>query len=164
MTVESVISAAAVLVLLSGNLASLSALDGKGVPSANAPFLLEQKYDRETKPKNRVKIAIKLTDMRLQQMRSVYDAVDPEKEKEAIGQYLSAVELLGQAVMSASDTGYSKRAEIHLRRHERELKNFQMSLSVMDRTSVEQVAGQVTRLREEILYSIMNPRDESARK
>lgn len=164
MTVKSVILAAAVLVLLSGNLASLSALDGKGVPSANAPFLLEQKYDRETKPKNRVKIAIQLTDMRLQLMQSSYDTVDPEKAKEAITQYLFAVDLLVQAVRSASDTGYSKRAEIHLRRHEREFKNLQMSLSVMERTSVEQVAGQVTRLREEILYSIMNPRDESARK
>ncbi len=164
MTVKSVISAAAVFVLLSGNLASLSALDGKGAPDANAPFLLEQKYNRETKPKNQVKIAIKLTDMRLQLMWSAYDAVDPEKGKEAITQYLSAVDLLVQAVRSASDTGYSKRAEIHLRRQERELKNLQMSLSVMERTSVEQVAGQVTRLREEILYDIMNPRDESARK
>lgn len=161
---KSVILAAAVLVVFSGSLASLSALDGKGVPNANAPFLLEQKYDRETKPKNRVKIAIKLTDMRLQLMRSSYDTVDPEKAKEAITQYRSAVDLLVQAVRSASDTGYSKRAEIHLRRHERELKNLQMSLSVMERTSVEQVAGQVTNLREEILYDIMNPRDESARK
>ena len=164
MTVKSVILAAAVLVLLSGNLSSLSALDGKGVPSANAPFLLEQKYNRETKPKNRVKIAIKLTDMRLQLMRSSYDTVNSEKAKEAIGQYLSAVDLLVQAVRSASDAGYSKRAEIHLRRHERELKNFQMSLSVMDRMPVEKVAEQITILREEILYDIMNPRDASARK
>ena len=160
MTVKNILSAAAVLVFLSGNFSSISALDGTRPPNANAPFLLQQKYNRETKPKNRVKIAIKLTDMRLQQMRSVYNTVDPEKEKEAIGQYLSAVELLGQAVISASDTGYSKRAEIHLRRHERDLKNLQMSLSVMERASVEQAAGQVTRLREEILYNIMNPRDD----
>ncbi len=164
MTVKSVISAAAVLVLLSGNLPSLYALDGKGAPSANAPFLLEQKYNRETKPKNRVKIAINLTDVRLQLMRSAYDTMNSEKEKEAIGQYLSAVDLLVQAVRSASDTGYSKRAEIHMRRHERELQQLKMSLSVMDRASVEKAAGKVTSLREEILYSIMNPRDESARK
>ena len=164
MTVKSVISAAAVWVLLSGNVASLPALDGKGAPNENAPFLLEQKYSRESKPKNRVKIAIKLTDVRLQQMRSAYDTVNSEKEKEAIKHYLSAVDLLVQAVRSASDTGYSKRAEIHLRRHERELEHLKMSLSVMDRASVEKVAGQVTRLREEILYTIMNPRDESARK
>lgn len=161
---KSVISVAAVLVLLSGNLPSLSALDGKGAPSANAPFLLEQKYSREAKPKNRVKIAIKLTDMRLQQMRSAYDTVNYEKEQEAIGHYLSAVDLLVQAVRSASDAGYSKRAEIHLRRHERDLKNLQMSLSVMDRMPVEKAAEQITILREEILYDIMNPRDESARK
>lgn len=161
---KSVISAAAVWVLLSGNVASLSALDGKGAPNENAPFLLEQKYSRESKPKNRVKIAIKLTDMRLQLMRSAYDTGNFEKEKKALGQYLSAVDLLVQAVRSASDTGYSKRAEIHLRRHERDLNNLQMSLSVMDRMPVEKAAEKVTILREEILYTIMNPRDESARK
>ena len=157
---KNIILAAAVLVLLSGNLSSLSALDGKGALSENAPFLLEQKYSRESKPKNQVKIAIKLTDMRLQLMRSAYDTMNFEKEKEALGQYLSAVDLLVQAVRSASDAGYSKRAEIHLRRHERDLKNLQMSLSVMDRMPVEKAAEQVTILREEILYDIMNPRKD----
>ncbi len=102
--------------------------------------------------------------MRLQQMRFAYDTVNSEKEQEAIGHYLSAVDLLVQAVRSASDAGYSKRAEIHLRQHERDLKNLQMSLSVMDRMPVEKAAEQITILREEILYDIMNPRDESARK
>ncbi len=160
MTAKSIIPAAAALVLLFVSLTNLSALDGKGPPSENAPFLLEQKYSRESNPKNRVKIAIKLTDMRLKQLWYVYNEADPERVEEALERYLSAVDLLGQAVMSASDLGYSKRAEIHFRQQARELENLKMSLSVMERAAVAKAAEQVTSLREEILYNIMNPRED----
>ena len=160
MTAKSIIPAAATLVLLSASLPNLSALDGKGPPSENAPFLLEQQYSRESNPKDRVKIAIKLTDMRLEQLRYVYNQADSESAEEALERYLSAVDLLGQAVTSASDLGYSKRAEIHFRQQARELENLKMSISVMDRADVGKAVEQVTSLREEILYNIMNPRED----
>lgn len=160
MTAKSIIPAAATLVLLSASLPNLSALDGKGPPSENAPFLLEQKYSQESNPKTRVKIAIDLTGMRLKQLRYFYDEADYENVQKALEQYLAAVDLLGQAVTSASDLGYSKRAEIHFRQQTRELENLKMSLSVMDRADVEKAAEQVTSLRESILYGIMNPRED----
>ena len=164
MNVKLVVSAAAFLAFGLGDFSALSSFAGRGLPRENAPFLLEEKYDRESNPKKRVLIAIKLMEVSLKQIRFAYKTEVPTKGEEAIEQYLSAVDRLERAEIEAADTGYSKRAEIHLRQQARGLENLKISLSVMDRALVEKAVKRVTSLRETILYNIMDPREASARK
>ncbi len=129
-----------------------------------APARLELEYERESNPKKRVKLAIELSEARLKELRTAYESDSPERGTEAATTYLAAVERLGKAVREASNTGASKSAEIHLRRQGRELENLRMSLAFLDRPPIEHAAARVSQVREEILYSIMNPRRESANK
>ena len=72
--------------------------------------------------------------------------------------------LLEKAVSEASHTGTSKKAEVHLRRHTREMETLRISVSFNEREALDEVLSRIMNLRQEILYSIMNPPRESAKR
>lgn len=119
--------------------------------------LLEQRYDRETNPRRQAGIALELTRHRLQQLRAAYDAENAERWEAALESYRGALERLGSAVAAASHGGTSKNAEMHLRRQGRDLENLKTSVAYFDRPAVEKLIAQASDLRQQILYSIMNP-------
>lgn len=133
-------------------------------PEEKTPARLEQQYDQESNPKKRARLAIDLTKMRMNLLRSAYKAGNPDQENEGMENYLAAVDRLGRAVREASDAGTSKRAEVNLREQVRQLEGLKMDVSYLERPVLEKVIAQVTRLREEILYSVLKPRQESSKK
>ena len=137
---------------------------GTAVAEEKPPSVLEQQYDRETNPRKRAGIAIELSKQRLQELRAAYDAEDPDQREEAVGAYLAALNRLETAVTAASNAGASKNAEMHLRRQARDLENFKTNVSYFDRPAIEKVIARVVALREQILYSIMNPNQGKAKK
>jgi len=143
----------------------LVAVGGAGVEAAaqenQAAALLEQRYERETNRRKQADIALELLKLRLYRLRAAYETVDPEKQKEAVDAFLGALERLGTAVVTASNAGTSKKAEMHLRRQERDLENLKTNVSYFERPVIEKVIRRAAELREQILYSIMNPRKRS---
>ena len=137
---------------------------GTAVAEEKPPSVLEQQYDRETNPRKRASIAIELSKQRLQQLRTAYDAEDPDPREEAVEAYLAALNRLETAVTTAANAGTSKNAEMHLRRQARDLENFKTNVSFFDRPAIEKVIARVAALREQILYSIMNPKQGKAKK
>lgn len=141
---------------------------GWGISTAVAedkpPSLLEQQYDRESNPRKRAGLAIELTRPRLQELRSAYDGEDPNLREKAMEAYLDALERLEKAVTAAANAGTSKNAETHLRRQGRDLENFKTNVSYFDRPAIEKVMERVAALRQQILYSIMNPNQGKAKK
>ena len=139
-----------------------SALAGKGRPSANAPFLLEKQYEQETDPRDRVEIAIELMEVRFRILEQAYKTQAAAERETAVENYRKASGMLENAVTEAVHVGSSKKAEVLLRRQRRRLENLQMGVSYFDRASLEPLVARVAELREDILYSIMNPEGESA--
>ncbi|MBI3895747.1 MAG: hypothetical protein HY313_07420 [Acidobacteria bacterium] len=138
---------------------------GRGLPKENAPFQLEEQYRRESDPKQRVLIATKLAEVRLKELQAAYKKeIIPTSQNETVENYLGAIERLGKAVNDASDVGYSKRAEQRLRRQLRELEDLKMAVSYQERPVVAKVEEQVAAVLEKILYSIMQPRQEEAKR
>jgi len=125
--------------------------------------LLEQQYDREPNPRKRAGLAIELTRGRLTQLRAAYDAEDPEPREKAVEAYRAALERLETAVTAAAHAGTSKTAEMHLRRQGRDLENFKTNVTYLDRPAVEKLIAHVAALREQILYSLMNPNQRKAK-
>ncbi|OFW12262.1 MAG: hypothetical protein A3H27_02820 [Acidobacteria bacterium RIFCSPLOWO2_02_FULL_59_13] len=146
------------------SLTSIAAPTGRGTPSENAPFLLEERYDSEPDPKQRVLIAIKLAEVRLKELQAAYKKGTPAPQKEAAENYLGAVDRLGKAASEAADMGYSKKAEQRLRHQLRELEDLKMAVSYQERPTVVEIAARVAKVQEKILYSIMQPRQESAKR
>jgi hypothetical protein len=119
---------------------------------------LEQRYEREGgNPRRQTEIAVDLTQSRFDQLRSAYDAGDSEQQKEALETYRGALDRLGTAVAAARHTGNSKKAEVFLRRHGRDLENLKTNVSYLDRPEIEKLLERAAEMREQILYSIMNP-------
>ena len=137
---------------------------GRAVAEEKPPSVLEQQYDRETNPRKRAGIAIELTKPRLQELRASYDAEDPDQREEAVEAYVAALNRLETAVTAAANGGTSKNAEMHLRRQGRDLENLKTNVSYFDRPAIEKVIARVVALREQILYSIMNPNQGKAKK
>ena len=152
-----------IAVLCLSGLADAWALSGRSRPSGETPVLLEQLYEREANPKKRADIAMDLMDMRLKLLGSAFKDGQGQQQQ-VVQDYLKAVGLLEKAVSGASHTGTSKKAEVHLRRHIREMEMLQISVSFYEREALDEVLSRITNLREEILYSIMNPRRESAKR
>ena len=125
---------------------------------------LEQLYDQESNPRKRIKPAMELTAERLSELRAAYDAEDTGKRGEAVEACLSALGRLETAVTAAAHAGSSKNVEVHLRRQARDLENLKTSVSYFDRPAIEKVLARVVALREQILYSIMNPPERSRKK
>ena len=146
------------------SLTSIAAPAGRGTPNENAPFLLEERYASEPEPKQRVLIAIKLAEVRLKELQSAYKNGSPALQKEAAENYLGAVDRLAKAVSEAADMGYSKKAEQRLRHQLRELEDLKMAVYYQERPAVTDVAARVAKVQEKILYSIMQPRQESAKR
>ncbi|MBI4465051.1 MAG: hypothetical protein HY647_10130 [Acidobacteria bacterium] len=156
---------AAVILALAGLfLAPPSALAGRGLPKENAPFQLEEQYNRAQDPKERVLIAVKLTEVRLKELQAAFKKGTTGLQKETAESYLGAVDRLGKAASEAADIGYYKRAEQRLRNQLRELENLKMAVSYQERPAVVEVQGRVAAIHEKILYSIMEPRQEAARR
>jgi hypothetical protein len=122
---------------------------------------LEQRYDRESdNPRRQTGIAVDLSKNRFEQLRSAYDTGDPEQWQEALEAYRGAVDRLETAVEAAKNAGNSKKAEVFLRRHSRDLENLKTSVSYMDRPEIEKLCDRAADLRERILYSILNPDED----
>ena len=128
-----------------------------------SPALLEQQYDREPNARKRARLAIELTRGRLTQLRAAYDAEDSEPREKAVEAYRAALERLETAVTAAAHAGTSKTAEMHLRRQGRDLENFKTNVTYLDRPAVEKLIAHVAALREQILYSLMNPNQRKAK-
>lgn len=119
---------------------------------------LEQRYDREAgNPRRQTGIAVDLTKSRFEQLRSAYDTGNSEQEKEALEVYRGALDRLETAVAAAKHAGNSKKAEVFLRQHGRDLENLKTNVSYLDRPEIAKLCQRATELREHILYSIMNP-------
>ena len=120
---------------------------------------LEQRYDRESgNPRRQTEIAVDLTQSRFEQLRSAYDDVgNSEQQKEALEAYRGALDRLGTAVAAARHVGNSKKAEVFLRRHGRDLENLKTNVSYLERPEIEKLLERAAEMRERILYSIMNP-------
>ena len=122
---------------------------------------LEQRYDRESdNPRRQTGIAVDLAKSRFEQLRSAYDTGDSEQWTEALEDYRGAVDRLETAVTAARNVGNSKRAEVFLRRHSRDLENLKTSVSYLDRPEVEKLCDRAADLRERILYSILSPEED----
>ena len=136
-------------------------LIGNGIAAAEdnqEATQLEQRYDRESdNPRRQAGIAVDLTKSRFEQLREAYDAGDAEQQKVAIDAYQSALERLEASVTAARHVGTSKKTEVFLRRHGRDLENLKLNVSYFVRPDIEKLSDRAAEVRQEILYSIMNP-------
>jgi hypothetical protein len=119
---------------------------------------LEELYEKETNPKNRVKLAVELADGRLKEMLMAFDAADPAKESAAADIYLSSIDRLEKALDANTSGGAAKDAEIHLRHQVQSLGNLRMTLSATEKTPVEKAFARATQVHEDVLNRIMHPR------
>lgn len=138
--------------------ASLGYVFAGGTSQEKTPAQLEELYEKETNPKNRVKLAVELADDRLKEMLMAYDAADPAKESAAAETYLSAVDRLEKALDANTSGGAAKDAEIHLRHQVQSLGNLRMTLSATEKTPVEKALARATQVHEDVLNRIMHPK------
>ena len=136
---------------------------GAAVVEEKSFSLLEQQYDRESNPRKRAGLAIEMTRGCLTRLRAAYDAEDPEPREKAMEAYRAALDRLEAAVTAASNGGTSKNAEMHLRRQGRDLENLKTKVSYFDRPAIEKLMARVAALREQFLYSLMNPHQGKAK-
>ncbi len=123
--------------------------------------LLEQRYERETgDPRDQAKIAVDLTKNSYKRLRLAYDAGDTQQQQQAREAFLDAMDRLETSVASARHMRTSKDVEVFLRQHGRDLKNLEQSVSYFDRSEIEKLLERAADLRQEILYSIMNPEED----
>jgi hypothetical protein len=148
-----------ILFFLMAGMATAAAQEDQDIAILEArATALEQRYDRESdNPRRQTEIAVDLSKNRFDQLRSVYDTGDPELWKESLEAYRGAVDRLETAVVAARNAGNSKKAEVFLRRHSRDLENLKTSVSYLDRPEIEKLCDRAASLRERILYSILNP-------
>ena len=136
-------------------------LIGNGIAAAEEnreAIQLEQRYDRESdNPRRQAGIALDLTKSRFEQLRAAYDAGNPEQQKTATEAYRGALDRLQTSVAAARHTGTSKKTEVFLRQHGRDLDNLKMNVSYFVRPEIEKLGDRAAEVREQILYSIMNP-------
>ena len=122
------------------------------------PEALEKQYEAERNPRERAEIARELMNQRLQELRAtIGTGTMLEESSLPLEKYRGALERLGPAVREAAHTGTSKRTEVHLRSHIRELENLKINVSTMERPLLEKLLAPAIQLREEVLYSIMHP-------
>jgi hypothetical protein len=134
------------------------------IAEPKTPQEIEQQYDREKNPRKRAELARDLMDLRLKELRSTVSEGTMIQESSAeVSDYMSALERLADAVRAADHTGTSKQTEMHLREHSRELENLRLNVSSQEGKVVERALALVNELREEVLYSIMIPEQESAK-
>jgi hypothetical protein len=122
------------------------------------PAQLEELYEKEPNPKNRVKLAVELADDRLKGMLAGYDSGDPAKESATAETYLSAVDRLERSLEANTSGGAAKDAEIHLRHQVQSLENLRMTLSASEKTPVEKALARATQVHEDVLNRIMHPK------
>ena len=120
---------------------------------------LEQTFTREKDARKRSRLALEILDVRLEAVRAyVAKGTMLEEKNSVLPPYDAALARLAQAVKAADDAGTSKRVEVGLRRHMKDLEQVRMNVSSTERPLVEAMAARVEKAREEVLYSIMAPK------
>jgi hypothetical protein len=130
------------------------------LPQAKQSEVLEQQYDKEANPRKRADIAKKLTAHRLSELRArvtTGDMLDPSTPE--LKSYEAAVDRLGDSVREASHTGTTKGAEQYLRDQMHALDNLKMNVSASERPYLERIVARVDSLREEMLNTLMYPKE-----
>ena len=138
----------------------LAGVETAAAQENRAATVLEQRYDRESNPRKQSGIALDLTKNRLEQLRSAYDTGDSEQQKAAVEACLGALDRLGTAVTAAGNVRTSKNVEVFLRRYGRDLENLKTNVSYFERPEIEKIIKKTAELREQVLYSIMNPDED----
>ena len=120
---------------------------------------LEQTFAREKDARKRARLALEILDLRLDAVRAfVATGTMIEADNTVLPAYDAALSRLEQAVNTATHVGTSKRVEVGLRRHMKDLEQVRMNVSSTERPLVEAVAARVEKVREAVLYSIMAPK------
>jgi hypothetical protein len=120
---------------------------------------LERDFARENDQRKRARIALELLDRRLDAIRDfVSTGTMLEPENDLLPPYVETLDRLDKAVTAAAHAGTSKRVELGLRRHAREMEQVRMNVSVAERPLVEDVSARLEKVREKVLYSIMSPK------
>jgi hypothetical protein len=147
------ILAASLLALLLLNLNSAAEAKPKTVEE------LERDFTQERDSRKRARIALEILDFRLVEVRAfVAKGVMLEADNTVLPAYEEALQRLDMAVHAAAHDGTSKRIELGLRRHLREMEQVRMNVSTAERPMIEAIAAKLTKLREAVLYSIMAPK------
>ena len=122
------------------------------------PAQLEAEYDRESNPKKRLSLGVDLMDQRFDELLDAYDLEDPEKQSDAVDNYLGALDRVEKAMNENTNLGAVKKAEIRLRRQTKNLSELRMTLSAADQAPLDKAVTRLNRLHETLLDSIMRPR------
>jgi hypothetical protein len=138
--------------------ASLGCAFASAASQEKTPAQLEELYEKETNPKNRVKLAVALADDRLKEVLAAFDVADPAKQSATAETYLSAVDRLEKTLDANTSGGADKDAEIRLRHQVQSLGNLRMMLAASERTPVEKALARATQVHEDVLNRIMHPK------
>ncbi len=126
------------------------------------PEAIEKEYLKESNPRRQANLARDLMKLRLEELHArleIGTMLEPDSPE--LANYQKAIEWLGAAVHKASHAGTSKSAEQLLRDQIYDLNEFKMNLSAAERPLLEPIISRAVKLREEILYSLMHPPEES---
>jgi hypothetical protein len=103
-----------------------------------------------------------MMNQRLEQLRArVATGLILEPTAPEIANYQAALDRLASSVRAARHNGTSKSAETHLRTHLHELDEIKLNVSVGERPALDQLVARLSALREEVLYSLMHPTEDS---
>jgi hypothetical protein len=120
---------------------------------------LERAFTHQKDHRRRARLAMDILDARLNAVRAfVSTGTMLEERAPVLSAYDAAVSRLDEAVHAAAHVGTSKRVEVGLRRHMKELEQIRANVSAMERPLIEALAAHVVKIREAVLYSIMAPK------
>jgi len=120
---------------------------------------VEQAFLREKDHRKRARLALDILDLRLEAIRAyVGTGTMLEENNPVLNNYAEALQQLDEAVHLARHAGTSKRVEVGLRRHMKDLEQVRANVSATERPLVEALAAKLVSLRESVLYSIMAPK------
>jgi hypothetical protein len=133
--------------------ASASAAEPKSVEQ------LETSFGQEKDQRKRAQLALQILDLRLEALRAfVGTGTMIEDNNTVLPPYDAALTRLRETVDAAAHAGTSKRAEVGLRRHMKDIEQVRMNVSAAERPLIEAVAGRVEKAREAVLYGLMAPK------
>ena len=120
---------------------------------------VEQAFAREKDHRTRARLALDILELLLEAIRAyVGTGTMLEETNPALNAYAAALTRLDDAVHTARHAGTSKRVEVGLRRHMKDLEQVRANVSAVERPLVEALAAKLVTLRESVLYSIMAPK------
>lgn len=120
---------------------------------------LETAFAQQKDLRKRAQLALQILDLRFEALRAfIATGTMIEENSPLIPQYDAALTRLDEAVSAAAHAGTSKRVEVGLRRHMKDLEQVRMNVSATERPLIEQLAARVEKVREAVLYGIMAPK------